>query len=133
MANYAYDDENVELIYITQIDEFIDEWNNPEMNYAYTIHLFLHGDKGSLCFSDGEMNYEDIDKLDNKVVQNKVYLYSCNGGTEFEKSTVAWKISEKINGKYVEALKDDYVDYLSIKEYDYHFYSASQKSRQTDR
>ena len=114
MSEYAYDNENVKFIYVTKIDEFIEEWNNPEFKYANTIHLYLHGDMGSLYFFEETMTYEDMDKLNNKYVQNKVYLYSCNGGTEFENTNVAWKISEKIYGKYVEALKDDFVDYFSI-------------------
>ena len=114
MSEYAYDNENVKFIYVTKIDEFIEEWNNPEFKYANTIHLYLHGDMGSLYFFEETMTYEDMDKLNNKYVQNKVYLYSCNGGTEFENTNVAWKISEKIYRKYVEALKDDFVDYFSI-------------------
>ena len=53
-------------------------------------------------------------------METKIYLNACHGGTENENGlSVAKKLSAKIvNGSPVEALKNDYVDYLGHFDYE---------------
>jgi hypothetical protein len=120
MATYAYYGNNVEYIYVTTVNEFVDAWNSMDMP-IYTIHLYIHGgvdykkNIAELYFYNEQMFYEDFNKLNNKTVQNKVYLYSCEGGTQIGETSMAWEFSKLISGKPVVALVNDKVDYFNWK------------------
>ena len=114
MAKKSYNNKNIEYIKITSVDEFTNEWNNlKERNDIGDIHLFLHGGPGRLYFKGEEMVYSDFENLDNLTISGKSYLYSCNGGTDFENTTIAYKFSEKLNGTSVRAAVDSNVYYRS--------------------
>lgn len=118
MADYAYNNENVEYIYLHEIDDFIDSWNNQIPKYVNTIHLFLHGgvdDESSfISFYGRELRAgsQKIHELSDKYVHTKIYLNSCHGGTKVNDISVSMNFAELvINAAPVLALQDDKVDY----------------------
>ena len=112
MAKKSYDNRNVEYIKITSIDEFKNEWNNlKDRNDIGDIHLFLHGGKGELHFKNEEMYYSDFEDLENIQISGRACLYSCQGGTEYKDTTIAYKFSEKLNGAPVRAAVNSSVYY----------------------
>lgn len=113
MSKYAYDDNDVEFVYIHQIDDYIKKWNYCTSTKTNNIHLYFHGGAGKLYFNKETMIYNQISELNTKEVKNKVYLYSCKGGTLFEDTNVAWEISKHIKEKPVVALANDSVDYFN--------------------
>lgn len=135
MANYAYDDKNIEYIYVKHMDDFVNAWNNDIPKYSENIHLYLHGGINSLYFlnetaslSDNAFSihkYDDegneifLEKysenlLDDKVINNKVYLYSCNGGTVSDDSSIAKYFAKLSNGSGITNLVNDSVDYYNF-------------------
>lgn len=126
MANYAYKNKKVKFIYIEKVTDFIKEWNKLPSKRIIDVHLFLHGYRGSLCFKDGELIYDKSLKSKNnhyfselKKINptGKVYLYSCNGGTNYSSNpkktnSVAQQLAKKVDTHVVRAAVDDSVNYF---------------------
>ncbi len=126
MANYAYKNKKVKFIYIEKVTDFIKEWNKLPSKRIIDVHLFLHGYRGSLCFKDGELIYDKALKSKNnhyfselKKINptGKVYLYSCNGGTNYSSNpkktnSVAQQLAKKVDTHVVRAAVDDSVNYF---------------------
>jgi hypothetical protein len=92
--------EDVIMIGVSSADQFISAWNNLDDSDIDDIYLFLHGGEGFIRFGSGEnrtflrLTDNDFDKLENKNVNGKVYLFSCSGGKGSEGNNVAWKLVE---------------------------------------
>lgn len=125
MAKYAYKNNKVKYIYVEKVTDFITQWNKIPAERIINIHLFLHGQPGSLCFRDGELIYDSslaskntryFSELKKLKPTGKVYLFSCNGGTFYKVkskySSVAQVLSTKTNGKTVRAAVNDSVNYF---------------------
>jgi hypothetical protein len=114
IAYTVYKYVNCELIYLSSESDFVDEWNElSSRNDIQNIFLFLHGGPGKIFFYEETMTYSDIETLDSITITGKAYLLTCHGGTEFEESTVAYKLSEKLNRAGVRAAVDGKVSYVS--------------------
>ena len=125
MAEYAYDDENCILYEISTSEEFQRVWNELIPAKAANIHIYLHGQPGQFSFRNDDIvtNWDIESKkyiLKNKTVSNKVYLYSCNGGTIKSGAylecnlSMAESIAKICPNTKVEALQDDEVDYYNL-------------------
>ena len=113
MSDYAYDDENVEHFEVTQYADMVDVWNNEFGQKIGNIHLYLHGGEGKLFFKKETTSYSGITLLDELEIKNKLYLYSCHGGSKYNESTVASELAKKVSEKSVYALVNDSVDYFN--------------------
>ncbi|MCI8611575.1 MAG: hypothetical protein HFE66_06625 [Clostridiales bacterium] len=111
MAEKKYRDQINEFIYFTKIHEFVNEWNSLVDTRINDILLFLHGGAGKLYFDKEEMQYDDFSQLKELSIDGRAYLLACNGGTEYEGTTIAWKFSELLHGKRVRAVVDGKVYY----------------------
>jgi hypothetical protein len=112
MAKKAYYNVDCEFIYLTYKSAFIHEWNQlSQRDDIYNIHFFLHGSPGEINFFREAMTYSDIEMLEDISIAGKAYLLSCNGGTEYENSRVAYELSERLNGAWVRAVANGSVYY----------------------
>lgn len=74
--------------------------------------MYFHGGKGFLAFKNEEMYVDEIRKLKNTSLSGKVYLYSCNGGTQNSYGeTVAGAFSKVVSGAKVRAVVNGKVYY----------------------
>lgn len=131
MAEYAYDNEDCIMYPVSFMDDFIKVWNYQIPNYAPNIHVYLHGGIDTLEFYNESIDGEDIDdgiyELTNKTVLNKVYLYSCEGGTVYHfdspyeeysaHQSIAMCFAKLCVGTSVIALENDEVDYFRLTKY----------------
>lgn len=94
MADYLYDNKDCIFYEVNHVADFIDCWNNKIPSKMKNLHLYLHGQEGALTFCKDTENNEFsefrlleigcemvLNYLIEKKVENKAYLYSCNGGT----------------------------------------------------
>ena len=107
-----YRDQLNKFIYVTEVEEFVNEWNSLVDTRINDILLFLHGGAGKLYFAnEGVLKYDDFSQLEKLRIEGRAYLLACNGGTEYEGTTVAWKFSYLLHGKRVRAVVDGSVYY----------------------
>ncbi|MBQ8582847.1 MAG: peptidoglycan-binding protein [Ruminococcus sp.] len=142
---YSSEKGNTKLIKVSYMDQFIFIWNYVIPSKVKNIHLFLHGQQYLLYFYDGaddglkiddmltgeQIDYEQFlgtwrfppkpKMLFKKQVTNKVYLYSCQGGTYDEsyltigeKYSMARTFARLCPNAYVVALQGNEVDYNPI-------------------
>ena len=130
MAEYAYNNENCVLLKVTSSEEFRNAWNNIIPKRTNTLHLYIHGEATTIFFFNGdniltENIYNGKFQLDDKYVKNKVYLQSCNGGTEavnpangkYDMISAARAFAKFCPGTEVIALENGEVDFFNVTWY----------------
>ena len=105
---------NVVLKTVISARDFVYAWNNMYGDID-NVFLYLHGEKGRLCFNGEEIGFGgkwSFSNLKYKHVNYRVYLFSCHGGDGYEHENVAWKFA-KLTGTRVYAYTGS-VSYLNI-------------------
>ena len=112
MRRYAYNDKNCVSFYLQKVSEFKSKWSDLCNYNINDIHLYLHGGTGFLYFHGESMSIDDIDSLEKVNLAGKIYLYSCNGGTNNQYGeSVAGAICKKVSGVTVRAVVNGSVYY----------------------
>ncbi len=112
MIKYNYKNKNCTTYKMRKISKFEDYWNSLPNGGIKDIHLYFHGGKGFLAFKNEEMYVDEIRKLKNTSLSGKVYLYSCNGGTQNSYGeTVAGAFAKVVSGAKVRAVVNGKVYY----------------------
>lgn len=92
-----YNNNNVEFIAFTTVQEFTDAWNSTDGEID-EVYIYAHGGEGVLYFSDGELAVDGnrtFGSLNDVSVDDTIYLFSCSGGSGKEGSNVAWILADK--------------------------------------
>ena len=97
------------FLYVRSKSDFKNRWSS--MTNIGDVYLYLHGGAGKLYF-DGDTMYEsELYFLANKKISGKVYLLSCDGGTDKNGWSVASRLALKVGGHRVRAAVNGSVYY----------------------
>ena len=91
-SSYYFNYYQTKRFEVQKKKDFVKAWNS--MTKVKDLFLYLHGEKGELCFSNGELNTSQLkNKLKKIKVTGYIYLFSCHGGEGADGWNVALVLS----------------------------------------
>lgn len=84
----------VQMCPVSSAENIASQWNSLGSGYCDHVDILCHGGPGSLSCNNQEVKF---DGLDNININNSISLYSCNGGTNINGTSVAQILADKSN------------------------------------
>ena len=128
---YNYYSKNVYAYAIDSLSTFAKYWN--KMRNPYRVYLYFHGGKNKLVFYYGNCTAKQLYNACNfNDVQDKVYLFSCHGGSGTNTQKIAYVFAKLSNTVVYASPVGVSYGYFGVAgeryakiEFKYYFYKSS--------